>query len=540
MTESKDFDGLRTVCPNDDPVTLGSVLGLPEVIAGRPEIIAGAEDLERLVRWTHVLESPKVQEHLRGGEIVLSTGVGWSELDCFERYVSDLRSVDATALILELGTFLRKAPDQLVEACRRLGFPLVILHAPVAFIAITEAIHRSLLAAQTMQLQAKQRVTEHFAELMRSGATLQTVLDHAAAMLQAPLVVEDPSFNLVFFSETPLLTTQHFARWQTRSRAEHAAGNPNRYSSRIEAQGTYFGAVICALPAQHPAGVDHVLTLTAAAIGSSLLTRDGRAHWQRGAQNELIQDLLDYRVGSQRLCATRFGATEFPVIDRALVGFTAQRKPHNRWPSSEMESVRELGQQHNIAIVLAEDPRNYGKLIGVLSIPHGQRHSSTLSLLASEVRRMSGTQLSFSFGSTVAQVEQVSESLREAIALGALHSAGDEISRFATAEPLTLLVHQLLHEPAIQALPERYLGALLSVDSERGSDYFEVLGAYLRHPTNRSRAANESHLSRSVFYQRLAAIEQLLDRDLNDAQNIAMLSVSLLVHRFNLALTGSS
>lgn len=537
MTESRDLTLLRTVCPTVRSVTLGSVLDLPEVMAGRPEVIADAGDLERVVRWTHVLESPKVQEHLRGGEIVLSTGVGWTQLDSFERYVNDLRQVAAAALLLELGTYLQSAPQELIAACRQMSFPLVILHKPVAFIAISEAIHRSLLAAQTEQLQAKQEITEHFAELMRIGAPLQTVLDQAAMMIQAPLVVEDSSFNVVFFSGPQLSQPRHFHRWQSRSRIEHAAGNPHRYTARIESHAQHFGTLICLPPAVHPAGVEHVLTLAAAAIGSNLLTRDGRAIWQRGARHELIQDLLRHRLGNTQLTTDKLGATGFTVTERTFVGITIQRQQRSLWKSAEAQTIHALGSQLNVDLIHAEDPRNPNKIIGLLSLPRSADVAAVLNQLATAIHTVVPGRPRLCFGSPVQDPEQISGSLREAIALCALNESGTDLSaQFATAHPLSMLVHQLHHEPAIQALPEKFLGVLLSSDSHRGTDYIQVLTAYLKHPTNRSRAAAESHLSRSVFYQRLAGIEKLLDCDLTDAQNIAILTVSLLVHRFNSSL----
>ena len=58
-----------------------------------------------------------------------------------------------------------------------------------------------------------------------------------------------------------------------------------------------------------------------------------------------------------------------------------------------------------------------------------------------------------------------------------------------------------------------------------------VLRAYLEHPTNRSLAAQRARLSRSVFYQRLALIEELLGVDLTNGTVIATLTVALLARR---------
>ncbi|MGO2061760.1 helix-turn-helix domain-containing protein [Leucobacter sp. UCMA 4100] len=73
-------------------------------------------------------------------------------------------------------------------------------------------------------------------------------------------------------------------------------------------------------------------------------------------------------------------------------------------------------------------------------------------------------------------------------------------------------------------------------DHDRGrgpghtGDLTEVLAAYLATPTNRSLAATRARLSRSVFYQRLALIEELLGVDLSDGGTITTLTVALTAH----------
>jgi purine catabolism regulator len=84
----------------------------------------------------------------------------------------------------------------------------------------------------------------------------------------------------------------------------------------------------------------------------------------------------------------------------------------------------------------------------------------------------------------------------------------------------------------VQQFATTALGPLLEHDAVAGpghsGDLVQVLGAYLEHPTNRSLAAERARLSRSVFYGRLALIEQLLGVDLSDGNTIATLSVALL------------
>ena len=78
---------------------------------------------------------------------------------------------------------------------------------------------------------------------------------------------------------------------------------------------------------------------------------------------------------------------------------------------------------------------------------------------------------------------------------------------------------------------ERMLAPLIEHDLARSGDLLDVLEAMLAHPGNRTAAASASHLSRSVFYQRIALLEQLLDADLDDGETQTALHLALLVRR---------
>jgi purine catabolism regulator len=58
--------------------TVRDVLALPVLVDALPEVLAGREALDSPVRWVHVSESLGVAKLLNGGELLLTTGAGWS------------------------------------------------------------------------------------------------------------------------------------------------------------------------------------------------------------------------------------------------------------------------------------------------------------------------------------------------------------------------------------------------------------------------------------------------------------------------------
>jgi len=129
------------------PLTLRQVLDLDVVRRGGPHVVAGAGRLDVPVRWVHALELTDVRRLLRGGELVLSTGIALPESPSgLADYVASLAQVGVAGLAVELGRrYTGALPPALVAAAAARGVPLVELRREVAFIEITEAVHARII-----------------------------------------------------------------------------------------------------------------------------------------------------------------------------------------------------------------------------------------------------------------------------------------------------------------------------------------------------------------------------------------------------------
>ena len=129
------------------PLTLREVLDLDVVRRGSPHVVAGSGRLDVPVRWVHALELTDVGRLLRGGELVLSTGIALPDSPAeLATYVASLAHVGVAGLAVELGRRYTEAlPAALVAAAEARSVPLVELRREVAFIEITEAVHARII-----------------------------------------------------------------------------------------------------------------------------------------------------------------------------------------------------------------------------------------------------------------------------------------------------------------------------------------------------------------------------------------------------------
>ncbi len=147
-----------------------------------------------------------------------------------------------------------------------------------------------------------------------------------------------------------------------------------------------------------------------------------------------------------------------------------------------------------------------------------------------------------SIGQAAEGVEAAIVSLHEAVDLtrGGRRRAGSGPQlRRAEDRPLVQLMTAFRGDHRMLAHGERMLAPLIEHDLGRNGDLIDVLESMLAHPGNRTAAASASHLSRSVFYQRLSLIQELLDVDLDDGETQTSLHIALLVRRIGGPLTAT-
>lgn len=83
--------------------TVADVLALPVLAGGEPRVVAGEEHVDRPVRWVHITELTDPASFLKGGELVLTTGMPLPDDPAgVRRYVDELAAVGAAALVIEL------------------------------------------------------------------------------------------------------------------------------------------------------------------------------------------------------------------------------------------------------------------------------------------------------------------------------------------------------------------------------------------------------------------------------------------------------
>lgn len=529
--------------------SIRDILRLEPVAIALPEVLAGAGKLDTPVRWVHVTETAGVANLLNGGELLLSTGVGWPRDERVLRgYIAELVQLGVAGLVLELGQRFSEAPHDLLHACREMDFPLVVLHRQARFIAITEAVHAQIIADQMTALRARDEIHALFTDLSLRGSPADFIVSQVGHALRATVVLENLNHELVAVENQG--DDDVLLDWEQRSRA---ARRSNEWLiTPVEARGIRWGYLI-ALPGQpHPAGRSNVLEQAAVALALSRLADKDADEWTRQSHQYLLHALLGGRFSSENGLVARFEAAGVPVRRRRLIGIAVATQPGSPAPlASALAPAAVAAAQAIGADAIAGAPPTAGaqELIVALSLPPGQPlgrqlTDDALAAFASHLAEetgIDGPRLIVAVGAEavdipglLASIEEAAELVRRHGRAGRRAANGHPTVYRVEDRPLLRFLNSFGSDPRLQAHSEQMLRPLIEHDLEHGGDLLDVLRAYAAHPGNRTKAATSSHLSRSVFYQRIALIEELLGADLDDGEIVSALHTALLARRVKL------
>ena len=557
------MSALRTDAP---AVTVTDALALAELTAGAPELVAGRDGLGRAVRWAHVVAGASALPLLEGGELILTTGAGWpTDHAALEELARSVIAADPAAAILELGAHFDAAPAELADACERHAIPLIVLHREVRFVQITQRIHQRVLAAQTEALAARAEVHAMLTELGLNRSPVDYVVERLAETLDATVVLEDSAGRVVAWAGGERAPHETLAPWAAASPTAPSSATSDLPADAetvaVEAQGKRWGR-LSALPGPaHPAGRRTVLELGAFALALGKLADPDGEQWLQLSSKRLFDTLLSGRYRSDSELGAQLAAAGLPVEGRVLLGATLRGIEEFGAHASLERAVLETALRRAVApegrVILAPDTASAADpgrapLLALLSFPIDDSRGSAMApatgaapplavRLARELEMLlpsptpSPWRAHLGLGAPGRTVRSLITSLERVRAAGRLRptaETGRVTVQQAERQALAYLVRGLSATPEVQEFAAETLGPVLRHDAASGTghsgDLLQVLRAYLAHPTNRSLAAQRARLSRSVFYQRLALIEELLDVDLADGTAIAALSVALL------------
>jgi purine catabolism regulator len=530
-------------------LTVADVLELPVVRRGLPEVAAAVSELGREVRWAHVVELPDPTDLLKGGELVLTTGMGAGDRPAAQRaWVESLVAQDAAGLVVELGhSWREQLPQVVVEACAAAGVPLVAFRRAVRFVEITEAVHAAVLHRQFELLRRGEEIHRRFNELILAGRGAPEIMAELARAIGRPVVLEDAADELVYYVSHPPLAGDDvtLSAWADVHRAEARGEGPEgAVIVDVRLMDSSWGRLI-ALAIDDPlddfdrAAVDRA----AIAVAIDLLGQQHEEHLRARSRGAFLSDLADDRVeeadARRRAEALGFPGSGYgqllPVAASWRGGRALRGRAGESWTQLSRDLRTALGstgfgvligpRDVDLLVLLALGGRSFDAALAehVAGLFHG----------ALERRGLGPDDATLAIGAPVDSWTAAGPGLRRVRRSAGASTALAPRRWYDARRPgVTDLLHDLRDAPEIDAFVEEQLGPLLADGSARTRSLLETLEAYLAAGGRKAQAARALHLERQSLYLRLRRIEELLGVSLEDEDAVLGLHLAVRALRF--------
>ncbi|WP_446680433.1 PucR family transcriptional regulator [Allocatelliglobosispora scoriae] len=527
--------------------TVREVLALDPFRFGAPRVVAGEDALDNPVRWVHVAEVPDIASLLRGGELVLATGIGLPADDAGLRgFINDLADVGVSGFVVELGRrYTQNLPKVLVAAAEKRGLPLIELRRDTPFVRITEAVHALIVDAQLTELRATEEIHQRFTDLSVEGAEPAEVLRQVAELSGSPVVLENLSRQVLAYDPAGGSAALLLDGWESHSRRIRV---PTRTGfdadsgwlvTTVGARGQDWGRLLLHVRAEPANRLRILLERAASTLALGRLIRRDAEGLERQLHATLLTALLDHSrpVDEVALRARALGVT---LERRHLVGVVVRP----RHDGGHAPAVAEQAELRGLAEGVGQALRD-AKLSGLSSLLDDHAVGALIALrgpadeegalgaFATALRRVrpESAPVIVAAGTGVADLREARRSLVEArqVADAARHDHRQVPVFRLPHVGLAGLLHLLRDEPRLQTFVERQLGPVLAHDAQHPRDtLLPTLRVYLEQGRNKSSAAAEAHLSRPAFYERLARLGRILQADLDSVEACLSLHVALL------------
>ena len=486
-------------------------------IPGMPlRLLAGEPNAGRPIRWVHVSELEDPTPWLKGGELILTTGLGLGSTPTKQRaYVQRLADAGLTGLGFGLGFTFDKTPRSLITAASQAGFPLFEVPYPVPFIAITEAVFTRIVAEQYDTLQRAVDAQHVLTTAVMEGSGADGIARSLADVTKGWALLLD-LHGLPIASTGRAATMRAERVWEelrTRrpdgtsfsvtlvDRGHHIWVQPVGARGRIE-------AFLAVGKPEQPSQLDrivagHALSLFAIELAKSRAVADAQRRLQGDFFAELAGGGLSITDASKGLA--RFGFDkDAEVVVLSLEVSEGEVDPgvladaltddRSRRGGGFLVSAHDTG----VHMLLPADP------------------ALDLASVTTSIGERLGVALRAGAGSGVTPAE-VGRSLRESrYALQVCRLEDWPHAGFADLGSYRLLL-SMTDPDALRAFADALLTPLDAYDADHGGELLASLQAFLQHNTRWETAAASLFVHRHTLRYRMRKVEELTGRDLSSS-----------------------
>lgn len=519
----------------------------------KAEVLASERALTRYVRWVHIMEVPEVGNLLNGGELVLTTGIGWQ--DNAQQGLSFLRQLiahGAAGLCIELGAHTKSQLGAMKEIASAEDFPLIWFHEQVRYIDITQDLHFTLLRSHQRLIAELDTLTTSFNQLLLNGDGVQPLLR---------LLSRTTGYDVALYplegeaSAVPYCAPEHLeARRQSwfshresvstrmESRTEHTSptefcSSPGTLSLSVQALEYTFADLVLttAKPSNHDLDLENqhqpsnefilqAMERCAAAIAQDWMRTKYMEEKRRYKEDMWVIDWLnghhspkeihEYLSTASPLLATGTGTI---ILFERIPGYSDSLKLQKLLIQRNIVSRSIFSRE---GFTLYSTVLNHQIILIIIDPQPGVQRKSHLWNCIQQLQQHEADQTHHLFsgllgiGQSCANLARIKDSLDSAKeTLSIQKDIGAMQQPFYSNLHCYRIIAGMKQSGSLEDFIEEYLGPIIRYDAEKGGQLLHTLKQYFVLCCSKQETATRLFIVRQTLYHRLHKIETLLGED---------------------------
>jgi DNA-binding PucR family transcriptional regulator len=524
-------------------ITVQDILEIPGL---NLKLLAGAKAVSNQVRWVHITEMSDPTRWLKGGELLLTTGLGLVNRE--EEQTGMLqRLIDAnlSGLGFGVGFGFKTVPSSMVELAAANEFPLFEVPYNVPFIAITEAVASKIVNEQYSLLQRSLAVHEKLTKLVLEEKGLPFIISTLSALVGCSAVLFD-------FHGLVLCEAAHRRRVPSEMIAELWRQISDKRASRdsfpVDGRGLASSVQVYPVVASHRIGaflavakdagdfsdydriiLHHVVTVTALELVKKKAVAETEKRLAGDFFDELIaSDLYEEEIARRLAFFGLEPETEHLIM---LVDIDEFKQfvdgVHDKQETVVQDikerlhwAVDEFLAQHDTLFISASRSDSVVVLLQLAADPPDVLALSA-ELQAAIATMIPEITVSIGIGRPHRSLVDLRQSYYEAlyaIQIRKLKGSGSVIASFDDLGSYGLLLG-LQDTLSLEVFYDSVLGKLHDYDEQNSSDLVKSLACFLEANGHWGEAAERLYVHRHTLRYRMKRVEEITGRDLGSSQD---------------------
>lgn len=511
------------------------------------KVVAGEAGLERQVKWSHVLEVKDFESLINGGEMILTTGGGLQpDLSTQLKYVRKLIEKDAACICIELGTYFKEIPLELIELANEHSFPIITFENTVKFVDITQDLHTFIINQHHQMLSQLDTLSRKFnASSLTPNGILKILLELHQFFRQSIIFISDDEKSYYYPSETKELE-RSIRNYLENSSSFHSKQKLFTLDQQtfalmpVEGLGQTWG-YLC-LQVKQPMPDDFTFLLldrAALAIAQILLRNRTIEERKQHNEDEIVRNLLNGRDVDQDDLQTYLPANSRNMYYRVFIirtEFPESSFDEEDWEEIKLQRsmmIRSLFKRHGFFPAVSSSKNEIAIIASFIAADHLKLEKNRFSQIIQSIMETKGNhfvdwkECSFGISMVYKEISQLTSGYEEANEVLQLLQASILDSHFYEDLGVYQILLPLKKSGCLESYVQNYLGPLIDYDEKMQSDLLETLSVYLEYMGSKKEAAERLFIVRQTLYHRIEKLEQLLGNDFMEPMNRLALETAI-------------